>query len=125
MTTLRRAVASAARQSAVAPSIRSAVITTSVASVAVTHQSFVVRDDDRSTAASGCKPLVVVRLRAWGSALQELAIDLHLECGDQSIGLIGEADNGEQLGVLSFAHPFVARRRAVGGGAVTAAVTRA
>src|SRR6516164_1642012 len=52
MTTLRRGVASAARQSTVAPSITSAVMTSSVQTAAAPNQVFGVRGDGRSTTVS-------------------------------------------------------------------------
>src|SRR5215470_17486304 len=102
MTTLRRGVASAARQSVVTPSIKSAVTTSSVATVVISNQSFVMRGDGRCTEGSGCKTAGRGEMCASAGASQELTVDLHLERGDQSIGFIGESDNGEQLGVLSF-----------------------
>src|SRR5262249_45889709 len=52
MTTLRRGVASAARQSTVAPSVTSAVMTSSVQTAAAPNQVFGMRGGDRSTTVS-------------------------------------------------------------------------
>ena len=55
----------------------------------------------------------------------EALIDLHAQRGNQAVRLIGQADNGQQLGILRIRHALGLRRCAVRGDAILAAIAGA